>query len=84
MIVRRTILAFCAASLCAGAAVAQGNSSSRKRDPNKIVCRTETEMGTRLKRAKVCHTLAEWEDMRRQTDRNVERIQAQSRATNGG
>jgi hypothetical protein len=84
MIVRRTILAICAVSLCAGPAVAQGNRSSRKANPNKIVCRTESEMGTRLKKAKVCHTLAEWEDMRRQTDRNVERIQAQARATSGG
>jgi hypothetical protein len=81
MIVRRTLLAICAVSLCAGVAMAAGNSSSRKANPNKIVCRTEGEMGTRLKKAKVCHTLAEWEDMRRQTDRNVEKIQAQARAT---
>jgi hypothetical protein len=82
MSIRNTLLAFCALSLCAGvAAAASQNSSSRKRDPNKIVCRTEAEMGTRLQRAKVCHTLAEWEDMRRQTDRNVEKIQAQARAT---
>jgi hypothetical protein len=81
MIVRRTVLAICTVGFCAGAALASGNSSSRKRDPNKVVCRTESEMGTRLKRAKVCHTLAEWDDMRHQTDRNVEKIQAQSRAT---
>ena len=81
MIVRSALLALCALSLCAGAAFASENGSSRRRDPNRVICRSEPEMGTRLKRAKVCHTLAEWDDMRRQTDRNVEKIQAQSRAT---
>jgi hypothetical protein len=81
MTIRPALLAFCALTLCASAAFASSNSSSRKANPNKIVCRTEAEMGTRVKRAKVCHTLAEWEDMRRQTDRNVEKIQAQARAT---
>ncbi len=81
MIARHIFVALCAVALSAGAAAASENGSARKANPNKIVCRTEQEMGSRLKKAKVCHTLAEWEELRRQTDRNVEKIQAQSRAT---
>lgn len=38
--------------------------------PNKIVCRSETELGSRIPR-RVCQTQAEWEEMARQTQEDL-------------
>jgi hypothetical protein len=71
----RTLLALCALALCASAASA-ADRKSRKADPNKLICRTTEETGTRLNRRRACHTLAEWEELRRQMKANIEHIQA--------
>ena len=47
-----------------------------KADPlNKIVCRYEETVGSRLKRHKVCATLREWKDQEDDSRRAVERLQ---------
>jgi hypothetical protein len=70
----RHILPAAAASLiCAsGASAAEG---SKHRDPNKRVCRTIFDTGSRLNRSRACHTQAEWEELRRQTKQKIENIQ---------
>ncbi len=61
-------------------ALAQGDSDSPRRsgpnnDPNQIVCRTETTIGSRLNRTRICRTRAEWAQLREQERRVVERVQ---------
>ena len=41
----------------------------------KMICRTDSESGSRLKKSRSCHTAAEWAELRRQTKANVDRIQ---------
>ena len=60
---------------------AEAADSPKQRDPNKKICRTLSETGSRLNRARACHTQAEWEELRRQTKANIERIQ-NNRPTN--
>ena len=62
------------ASLLAGSAFAAENNKP-KSDPNKMICRTESEIGSKLKRTRACHTKAEWDELRRQTQANVEHIE---------
>jgi hypothetical protein len=67
---------FAAALLAAAASASEpSNKSGAKADPNKIVCRTVSEIGSRLKKTRACHTLAEWAELRRQTKSTVEHIQ---------
>lgn len=78
---RKIVLACCAVSLCASAAAAAEH-NRRVADPNKKICKTLVETGSRLNRTRVCHSAAEWEDLRGQATRNIEKIQAQGRAWN--
>jgi hypothetical protein len=47
-------------------------------DPNQIVCQTQTEIGSRLNRRRVCRTRAEWAEHQRMYRQNIERAQQQS------
>jgi hypothetical protein len=78
-----TLLILTAAALF-GSAASAAEHNKRVADPNKMICRTIGETGSRLNRSRACHTAAEWEDLRRQATGNVEKIQAQGRATSGG
>jgi hypothetical protein len=44
-------------------------------DPNRIVCVSESQIGTRIRRARVCRTRAEWAQYREQSRRVIDRIQ---------
>lgn len=70
----RHSLAAAAATLifASGASAAEG---SKHRNPNKRVCKTITETGSRLNKTRACHTQAEWEELRRQTKQKIEHIQ---------
>jgi hypothetical protein len=37
-----------------------------KYNPNQMICETRDEIGSRLKKIRVCHTAQEWEDVRTQ------------------
>lgn len=70
----------CAIALVSATAVlAQPSSApggdSSKSDPNKQICRTMGEIGSRLNRSRACHTAQEWTELRRQTKQNVDHIQ---------
>jgi hypothetical protein len=47
------------------------------KDLNEIVCERQAELGSRLAAAKVCHTRAEWADLRSQDRHMVDQVQTQ-------
>ena len=69
-----------------GAALAQAQAEPEttkvgpNQDPTQIVCRTETEIGSRLNRRRVCRTRAEWAEHQRMYRQHVERAQQQSQS----
>jgi hypothetical protein len=80
---RTIIIAGCAFGLTAAPAAAQQNpnpappQSKPAKDPNEIVCETQREPGSRLAAARVCHTRAEWADLRHQDRQMIDRAQTQ-------
>jgi hypothetical protein len=55
------------------------NPSRLKGDPNQIVCEREDKIGTRLGGDKVCHTIAEWNQIHEGNRENAERLQMGAR-----
>ena len=53
----------------------QAQAQAKPNPLDKIVCRYEDTLGSRLKRHKVCATVREWKDQEDDTRRAVERIQ---------
>ena len=47
-------------------------------DPTQIVCQTQSEIGSRLNRRRVCRTRAEWAEHQRMYRQNIEKAQQQS------
>ncbi len=45
------------------------------RDPNEMVCERQKDPGSRLIAAKVCHTRAEWADLRSQDRQMIDEAQ---------
>jgi hypothetical protein len=56
----------------APAAAQERNKPKEKSDPNRIVCQKQEETGWRLGRRKVCHTVAEWAEIRRLARQAIE------------
>ena len=56
--------------------------SQKPKDPNETVCERQREPGSRLASARVCHTRAEWADLRQQDRQMVDKAQTQL-GTNG-
>lgn len=52
-------------------------------DPNQIICRTEREIGSRLRTNRVCRTRAEWEQYQGEARRAVSRAQEQAQTRYG-
>jgi hypothetical protein len=51
-------------------------------DPDRIVCKTIGESGSRLRRARICYSLAEWAERQRRTQELIDRMQT-NHSTNG-
>lgn len=86
----KTFAAFLATALASGA-VAQTTSNeltlppvSVKDDSNKIVCKKEEQIGTRLGAKKVCMTVADWQRIAQLNREETERAQinAPARSSN--
>ena len=77
------IFGLAAAAMVAGSAMAAEGGKRKADNPNKVICKIESEIGSKLRRSRVCHTKAEWEELRRQTRANVEHIE-NARACNCG
>jgi hypothetical protein len=54
-----------------------GAAPSKQVDPNEMVCERQQEPGSRLAAAKVCHTRAEWADLKAQDRQDLEKAQTQ-------
>ena len=48
---------------------------SKDKDPNRIICEKQEEIGTRLGGRKVCKTAAQWEAQRQQEQQDVQKEQ---------
>lgn len=53
------------------------------KDPNRMICRREKEIGSRLNAKKTCMTAREWEEQRQTQAVEVDKIQ-KARPLNGG
>ena len=74
--------ALTAIGLAAQAADAAGR-AKKKYDPNQIICESRSEIGSRLKRIRVCHTAQEWEEVRMQEKVGLMRKQFNSASGSG-
>ena len=68
------------AALAQAPTAADPSLKGNKGDPNRMVCRSMNEGGSRLDRRRACHTVAEWAELRRQTRASIDHIQT-SRAS---
>jgi hypothetical protein len=68
------IFGFVAATMVVSSAMA-AEGGKGKGNPNKVICKIESEIGSKLRRTRACHTKAEWEELRRQTRATVEHIE---------
>lgn len=74
----RMITGLCAVALCAGAAYASGSAKSAGEEgKDKLICRTDTKAGSRLRKERTCRTRAEWAEIRRQTKQDIDEVQRQ-------
>ena len=53
-------------------------------DPNEVVCEKQEVIGSRLAMDKICHTRAQWADLRNQDRQAVEKMQTQRGCTKNG
>lgn len=90
MSLRAGLFAVAAAWIATSTAIAQANppataqpadQAKQAKDPNEIVCERQRDPGSRLASAKVCHTRAEWADLRAQDRQMIDRAQTQLGAT---
>jgi hypothetical protein len=56
---------------------AQPGQTEKAKDPNEMICERQQDPGSRLAAAKVCHTRAEWADLRHQDRQMIDRAQTQ-------
>jgi invasion protein IalB len=49
--------------------------TQKLRDPNRIICEREEEIGSRLGGKKICKTAQEWEQARQQSRNDVDDLQ---------
>ena len=81
MDLRVCLVTIAAVSIAASPAVAQTapapqtDQAKKAKDPNEIVCERQNELGSRLAAVKVCHTRAEWADLRHQDRQMVDKAQ---------
>tara|TARA_Y100001933_G_scaffold46841_1_gene44681 strand:- start:3159 stop:3449 length:291 start_codon:yes stop_codon:yes gene_type:complete len=46
----------------------RGDEARKRKDPNEVVCRRERVTGSHM-RQKICHTRAEWDELREESQR---------------
>lgn len=55
--------------------IVKDSPTADKNDPNRIVCKREEQIGSRLTAKKVCLTVKEWQDLAQANREEVERAQ---------
>lgn len=69
--------------MSAAPAVASGEAKKKQTDPNRIICRTEEVIGSRLQSKRRCLSATEWTQMETDQRNSVERIQVQKTLPGG-
>ncbi|RYG95025.1 MAG: hypothetical protein EON57_17355, partial [Alphaproteobacteria bacterium] len=70
-------VALVAAFTLSTAAFAQESSEKQdKDDPNRMICKAEEQIGTRLSKKKTCMTAAQWKEARRLSRMEIDRNQS--------
>lgn len=91
MVLRDGLFALVVASIAVSPALAQTPpapasappaNQAKAKDPNEMICEKQQDPGSRLVSAKVCHTRAEWADLRHQDRQMVDEAQTR-RGMNG-
>lgn len=82
-------LALCSASAAAladrtTATPNQPQTTKSRNDPDRMVCRTETEIGSLVHKRKTCLTVAQWRELSAETGRGVEKREALRSGGPGG
>ncbi|QXQ05110.1 hypothetical protein KX816_12555 [Sphingosinicellaceae bacterium] len=57
-------------------ALARSQTDRKPQDPNRIVCRTNEVLGSRLQTQKTCMTASEWDRLEHSQRETVERVQS--------
>jgi len=70
----KVVYGACAIAFVAATAVLAEptNGNEAKDDPNRQICHTTADTGTRLGRTRECHTAQEWEEIRRRAGDTVD------------
>lgn len=68
----------------ASAASAADEKKKDAKDPNRIICEKQEELGSRLQSKRVCMTAAEWATKRREERQMIDRAQTQGVRPSGG
>ena len=75
-ILTASLLAVSAAPAIADGTQAASNTTTSGKDPNRVICRTEDQIGSRLKKQRICMTAAEWRDSAAEAGRKLEQTTA--------
>lgn len=73
-----------AATLLANSGADAAGRVKKKYDPDQLICESRREIGSRLKRIRVCHTAQEWEEVRLQERVGLMRKQYNGASGMGG
>lgn len=58
---------------------------AKKEDPNqRVVCHTDTDIGSRLRKTRTCMTVAQWRELNDQAGAATERKEVQTMLRGGG
>src|SRR6059058_5596467 len=72
------MIALAAPAAAQGTVPQQSVPASKDKDPNRIICERQEEIGTRLGGKKVCKTAAQWDEERRLQREDVQKYQQQA------
>jgi hypothetical protein len=72
----KKIVLLCALAVIASPAVAKERDKSKTSDPNRVICRTEQVIGSRLQSKRTCMTAIQWTQVEREQRETVDRVQA--------
>lgn len=63
---------------------AQQSAAQSSKDPNRIICRTDDVIGSRIHKRKICMTAAQWRDVSHESGLATERKEALVAKPGGG
>lgn len=82
VILTRALLAVAALGVASAASAAEEKKSTAK-DPNRVICEKQDELGSRLSSKRICMTAEQWAQKRREERQMIDRAQVQRGGPNG-